>query len=90
MVQLADQTRLDNAAAFGTADAVPNQALTQGIGTILEARQLILLATGAHKAPAVAATVEGATDIQLPASALQGHADVVVVLDRAAAQLLSG
>lgn len=88
LVHLAEQTRIDNAAAFGSPDAVPRQALTQGIGTILQARRLILLATGAHKAAAVAATIEGPIDTRLPASALQRHLNAAVVIDRTAAQLL--
>ncbi len=88
LVQLAEQTRIDNTAAFDAADAVPRQALTQGVGTILQARRLILLATGAHKAAAVAAAIEGPIDTQVPASALQVHPDVVFVIDRPAAQLL--
>lgn len=61
-------------------------ALTQGIGTILEARQIILLATGAHKADAIAAAVHGPVTEAVPASALQRHPNTMVVVDAAAAQ----
>jgi len=84
-VTLTASTRAANAPAFPSADDVPARALTQGIGTILEARRLVLLATGPAKAGAVARALEGPVDDAVPASALQRHPDVVVVLDRAAA-----
>ena len=59
--------------------------LTQGVATILRARHLILLAWGAGKAPAVAATVEGPVTALIPSSALQLHPHVTVVVDEAAA-----
>lgn len=70
-------------------DPPPRQALTMGIATILEARAIVLLATGAAKAEAVRACLEGEPDVACPASALQGHPDVLVVLDRGAASLLT-
>lgn len=62
--------------------------ITQGIGTILQARHLVLLATGAGKAEAVAATVEGPLAALVPASALQLHPHATVVVDEAAAAQL--
>ena len=83
---LARQTRVDNARFFGgNLDEVPTHCITQGIGTILKARHLILLAFGAGKANAVAATVEGPVSASCPASALQLHPHVTVVIDEAAA-----
>jgi glucosamine-6-phosphate deaminase len=70
--------------------ARPPRALSQGIATILEARALLLLATGAAKAPAVAAALEGELDERCPASVLRVHPDVTVILDRAAAAALRG
>lgn len=64
---------------------VPRHVLTQGIGTILEARHLVLMAWGAAKAPAVARTVEGPLTAMVPASALQLHPHATVVVDEAAA-----
>lgn len=86
---LAPQTRRDNARFFGgDADAVPIHCLTQGIGTILRARRLLLVATGAGKADAVAAMAEGPLGAHCPASALQLHPDATVLLDESAAAKL--
>ncbi|MEU1338271.1 glucosamine-6-phosphate deaminase [Streptomyces sp. NPDC005827] len=86
---LTEQTRADNARFFdGDVDQVPYHVITQGIGTILEARHLVLLATGEGKAEAVAATVEGPLAAVCPASALQLHPHATVVVDEGAAALL--
>ena len=86
---LTEQTRIDNARFFdGDIDQVPHHVITQGIGTILEARHLVLLATGEGKADAVAATVEGPVAAVCPASALQLHPHATVVVDEAAASKL--
>jgi glucosamine-6-phosphate deaminase len=83
---LTGQTRKDNARFFGgDPDAVPRHCLTQGIGTILEARHLVLLASGAGKAAAVRRLVEGPVSASCPASALQLHPHVSVLLDADAA-----
>ncbi|MEY9872656.1 glucosamine-6-phosphate deaminase [Streptacidiphilus sp. MAP12-33] len=83
---LTEQTRIDNARFFDDdIDRVPHHVITQGIGTILDARHLVLLATGAGKAEAVAATVEGPVSALVPASALQLHRHATVVVDEAAA-----
>lgn len=86
---LHEQTRRDNARFFGgDLAAVPRYALTQGIGTILDARHLVLLALGAGKAEAVHHMVEGAVSARWPASALQLHQHVTVLLDQGAASRL--
>jgi glucosamine-6-phosphate deaminase len=85
---LTAQTREDNARFFGSLDQVPNHVLTQGLGTILEARHLLLIATGEGKAGAVAAAVEGPVSASCPASVLQLHPHVTVLLDEAAAARL--
>lgn len=82
---LTARTRRDNARFFATPDEVPRHVLTQGIGTILDARHLVLVAFGAEKATAVAAAVEGPVTAMVPASALQLHRHVTVVVDEAAA-----
>jgi glucosamine-6-phosphate deaminase len=82
---LTPQTREDNARFFDSLDEVPHHVITQGIGTILEARHLILLASGASKAHAVALAVEGPLSSLVPASALQLHPHATVILDEAAA-----
>jgi glucosamine-6-phosphate deaminase len=85
---LTERTRADNARFFDSPDEVPLHCLTQGLGTILRARHLILLAFGASKAPAIAAAVEGPLTASSPGSAIQLHAHVTVVVDEAAASQL--
>ncbi|NLA65250.1 MAG: glucosamine-6-phosphate deaminase [Leucobacter sp.] len=85
---LAPQTRVDNARFFDSLDQVPLHCLTQGIGTILDARQVVLVAQGEAKAAAVAAMIEGPLSSMCPASALQLHRDALVVIDRPAAKRL--
>ncbi|MCI2959447.1 glucosamine-6-phosphate deaminase [Agromyces atrinae] len=82
---LTARTRRDNARFFASEDEVPVHCVTQGIGTILEARHLVLLAFGEAKAAAVAAAVEGPLSASVPGSAIQLHPRVTVVLDDAAA-----
>lgn len=81
-------TRVDNARFFSSVDEVPATSVTQGIGTILDARRLLLVAQGEGKAEAVAQLVEGPATTACPASALQLHAHATVIVDRAAASLL--
>ena len=83
--RLSERTRADNARFFDSLDAVPTHCVTQGLGTVLDARRLVLVASGPGKAAAVAAAVEGPLSASCPASVLQWHADAVVVLDEAAA-----
>ena len=89
-VRLAPSTRRANASGFGNRwQDVPTHALSMGIGTILSARRIILLATGAHKASIIGRALTGPVTTRVPASLVQVHPDVVVVLDRAAATRLS-
>jgi glucosamine-6-phosphate deaminase len=85
---LTEQTRHDNARFFDSVDEVPRHVITQGLGTIGAARHLVLIATGSHKATAVAAAVEGAVTASCPASVLQLHPHVTMVVDEAAASRL--
>jgi glucosamine-6-phosphate deaminase len=86
---LTRQTRLDNARFFGgDVDAVPTHCLTQGLATILEAWHLILVATGRQKAEAVHQLVEGPVSALWPATVLQLHPHVTVLLDEAASRRL--
>lgn len=86
VARLSRETRIANAALFGDDPMkVPLEALTMGMGTILQARSLVLMAFGAAKADAVARMLEGPVTPRVPASFLQLHGDVEVVLDRAAA-----
>jgi glucosamine-6-phosphate deaminase len=85
---LTAETVRDNARFFGGEHEVPRLAITMGVGTILESRQCLLLAAGAHKAKAIRETIEGPITAQITASALQLHRDVIAILDEEAARLL--
>lgn len=85
---LAKQTLEDNARFFESADDVPQYAITMGVGTILEARRIVLVANGENKAEAVANAIEGPVTSMCTASALQMHRDTIIILDRLAASKL--
>jgi glucosamine-6-phosphate deaminase len=85
---LTEQTRQDNARFFGSADEVPRHVLTQGLATILRARHLLLVAIGSSKTEAIAAAVEGPVSASCPASVLQLHPHVSLLVDPAAAASL--
>lgn len=81
-VQLSERTRHDNARFFdGDLERVPRYAITQGLGTILRARSIVLLVSGAHKAAALRAALYGPVDPEVPASVLQRHPAVTVIAD---------
>ena len=85
---LTTQTRNDNARFFDSVEDVPRHCITQGLGTILRARHLVLLAFGEGKAEAVAGALEGPVSAMLPGSAIQLHPHATVVVDEAAASRL--
>jgi len=85
---LAKSTIDDNARFFEKREDVPIYAITMGVGTILEARKLIMLASGKSKAEAIAAAIEGPVCSMITGSAIQLHPDAEVYLDRAAASKL--
>ena len=86
---LTQQTRMDNARFFdGDVEQVPKLCLTQGMGTIMEAKHLVLVATGGNKAEAVHQMIEGPISAMWPATVLQMHQHVTVLLDEAAASRL--
>ncbi|WP_104190732.1 glucosamine-6-phosphate deaminase [Cryobacterium sp. Y82] len=85
VVALTAETRRDNARFFGSADEVPTTCVTQGIGTIRESGSIVLIAQGRTKSAAVAAMVEGPVSAVCPASALQLHPKVTILLDEQAA-----
>jgi glucosamine-6-phosphate deaminase len=90
VVRLLEETRRDNAALFGgDPDRVPREALSMGMGTILKAAAIILIATGPRKAECIAGAVNGRVTTGLPASFLQLHRHVELYLDAAAARLLT-
>lgn len=82
---LTTKTLEDNRRFFSQEEEVPECAITMGIGTILEARRILLLASGSSKAPAVARAIEGPLSSAVTASSLQLHQDVTLVLDEQAA-----
>lgn len=82
-------TRRDAAQAFFGEENVPLRALTMGIGTIMDARKVILMAYGEHKAPIVAKALEGPVSENVTASFLQEHQDATYILDQAASKSLS-
>lgn len=84
-VWLSRSTREANAHFFNRLDDVPSSAITLGLGTIREARRIVLCAFGTHKAAAIAAAIEGPVTAMCPASALQLHHDVTFILDDGAA-----
>ena len=87
---LTAQTRIDNARFFGgDLEKVPRHCITQGVGTIMSARHLVMAVWGEQKADAVAACVEGPVSALVPASALQLHPHATVVCDEAAAAKLT-
>jgi len=87
---LAQQTRVDNARFFGqNIDEVPIHCITQGLGTIMEARHIALVASGAGKAEAIRQLVEGAVSALWPATILQHHPHVTVLIDEDAASGLT-
>ena len=88
-VTLQDVTRRENAAFFGgDPDLVPGEALSMGMGAILGAKSLILIAAGERKARCIERTIRGPLTTHLPASFLQTHRDVELYLDREAASLV--
>jgi glucosamine-6-phosphate deaminase len=87
---LAPVTRAQNAPLFENPDQVPHRAITMGVGTILDARRCLLLATGADKAGIVAKAVEGPITAMISATTLQLHARCTVVVDEPAASQLLG
>ncbi|MEG0284091.1 MAG: glucosamine-6-phosphate deaminase [Erysipelotrichaceae bacterium] len=89
IVTLTEKTRQDNARFFeDDINKVPTHAITMGIATIMKAKKILLVATGANKADAVYAMVKATPTTDCPASVLQNHKDVVVICDKAAAAKL--
>lgn len=89
VMDLTEQTRQDNARFFdGDINQVPTCAITMGLGTIMRSKKIVVIATGENKADAVYGMLKGELTTDCPASILQKHADVVVILDKAAASKL--
>jgi len=88
IIDLTLNTRKDNARFFNSIDEVPTQAISMGIGTIMSAKHVILIATGANKADAIARAVKGDVVPSMPASILQFHQNCQFILDKDAASKL--
>jgi glucosamine-6-phosphate deaminase len=88
VVDLTQKTIEDNARFFASKDDVPRKALSMGNGTILEAREIVLIADKTSKADAIAKSIEGPVTEQVPASLLQPHKNVTFVIDKDAASKL--
>ncbi|MDO5698487.1 MAG: glucosamine-6-phosphate deaminase [Dermatophilus congolensis] len=86
---LSETTRADNARFFDSIDEVPKHCLTQGLGTILDARETVLVALGEGKAAAIAGVVEGPVTTWCPGSILQFHPNVTIIVDEGAASRLA-
>lgn len=86
--ELSKETIEDNRKDFAPGEKVPECAITVGIGTILEAKRILLLATGNRKAVPIAAAIEGPVTSSVTASALQLHPDVTFIVDSQAASQL--
>ena len=88
VVDLSAQTRLDNGRFFASMDEVPTQAITLGLQDIIEAKQIILVATGNNKAQVMADLYYSAIDENMPASIIKQHNNAMIIVDEAAAKLL--
>ncbi|HEY5753675.1 MAG TPA: glucosamine-6-phosphate deaminase [Chthoniobacterales bacterium] len=85
---LTERTLQDNAPFFARPDEIPHHVITMGVGTIMEARHIVLLAFGERKARAVAETIEGPISALFPSTILQMHPQATLLLDKAAASKL--
>lgn len=87
-VDLTESTIKDNSRLFKNINDVPRRAFTMGLSNIMNAKKIVIMATGANKAKAVYGFVKGEVTTELPASILQNHADCTLICDEAAAELL--
>ena len=85
MVNLSEETIIANSRFFNNTKEVPRQALTVGMGAILKAKKIILLASGRKKAQAIAKAINGMVSTEVPASLLQLHSDITMLIDKDAA-----
>jgi glucosamine-6-phosphate deaminase len=89
MVALSNASIQEEASAFASIKDVPTKAITMGIGTILSAKQIVLVAWGENKASVIGRVIEGAIDPMCPATYLQNHNNIEVVIDEEAAEELT-
>ena len=88
VVNLTESTIKDNARLFNNIEEVPKQAYTMGLNSIMQAKKILILASGANKAEAVCKLVNGNVTEAVPASILQNHPDCTLIIDKEAAKLL--
>lgn len=88
VVTLKESTVKDNSRFFKSIEEVPTQALTMGIGSIMQAKKILIIAIGENKAKAIKQLIDGNVTPMCPASVLQFHTDVTLMLDKAAASLI--
>lgn len=88
VVNLKESTVKDNSRFFKSIEEVPTQAVTMGIGSIMQAKKILIIAIGENKAKAIKQLINGNVTPQCPASVLQFHTDVTLMLDRGEASLL--
>ena len=88
VVTLKESTVKDNSRFFKSIDEVPTRALTMGIGSIMQAKKILIIAIGENKAKAIKQLIDGNVTPMCPASVLQFHTDVTLMLDKAAASLI--
>lgn len=88
VVTLKESTVKDNSRFFESIDEVPTQAVTMGIGSIMQAKKILIIALGTNKAKAIKQLIDGNVTPMCPASVLQFHTDVTLMLDKGAASLL--
>lgn len=84
ILKLTDKTRIDNQRFFNSLDEVPTHAITMGIKNIMQAKKIVLIATGEAKKEAVSKLLSKEVSTSFPASVLHSHSDVVVIVDKAA------
>lgn len=88
IISLTENTIKANARFFDNMDDVPKQAITMGVGGIMKAKKIILIASGSNKAEAIKGLLSGKVTTENPASMLQMHRDVTVIVDKEAAKLI--
>ena len=88
VVELTESTINANKRNFEKVEDVPTTAISMGIGSIMKSKKIILMAFGEAKAEAIANTINGGITVDVPASVLQNHADVTIIIDEAAASKL--
>ena len=88
VVTLTEDTINANKRFFKSAEEVPRKAITMGLGSIMKAKKIVLLASGKNKAEAIKETIKGQLTTKVPATVLALHPDVIIIIDKEAASLI--